>query len=171
MLPCSCGHQTPRPLACCAPSSLPAPSCPQLYQKHAPKTVKNFLELARRGYYDGTVVRGGMPSNCMCPWQCMGLLVPGLLRQRSGARRRHAFKLGRCMMPSHRAADRGWQAACPCALDQLLLPNPCCCWHPFACFRPRSSQLALLLTCAQLFFCPAHAVPPHHPLVHDPGGA
>ncbi len=30
----------------------------QLYYKHAPKTVKNFEELARRGYYDGTQVRG-----------------------------------------------------------------------------------------------------------------
>lgn len=27
----------------------------ELYQKHAPKTCKNFYELARKGYYDGTV--------------------------------------------------------------------------------------------------------------------
>jgi hypothetical protein len=29
----------------------------ELYYKHAPRTVKNFTELARRGYYDGTKVR------------------------------------------------------------------------------------------------------------------
>ena len=29
----------------------------ELYSKHAPRTTKNFLELAKRGYYDGTVVR------------------------------------------------------------------------------------------------------------------
>lgn len=34
-------------------------TAPQLYDKHAPRTCKNFLELARRGYYDGTVVRPG----------------------------------------------------------------------------------------------------------------
>jgi peptidyl-prolyl cis-trans isomerase-like 1 len=33
----------------------------ELYYKHAPKTVKNFQELSKRGYYDGTVVR----SSCM----------------------------------------------------------------------------------------------------------
>ncbi|GJP46581.1 hypothetical protein CLOM_g5850 [Closterium sp. NIES-68] len=26
----------------------------ELYQKHAPKTCRNFLELSRRGYYNGT---------------------------------------------------------------------------------------------------------------------
>ncbi len=31
----------------------------ELYYKHAPKTVKNFEELAKRGYYDGTVVSWG----------------------------------------------------------------------------------------------------------------
>ena len=29
----------------------------ELYTRHAPKTCQNFVELARRGYYDGTVVR------------------------------------------------------------------------------------------------------------------
>ncbi|OUS48221.1 cyclophilin-like domain-containing protein [Ostreococcus tauri] len=42
-----------------------------LYYKHAPKTCENFFELARRGYYDGTVfhrviadfmVQGGDPT-------------------------------------------------------------------------------------------------------------
>jgi cyclophilin family peptidyl-prolyl cis-trans isomerase len=28
----------------------------ELYYKHAPLTVKNFNELAKRGYYDGTKV-------------------------------------------------------------------------------------------------------------------
>ncbi len=28
----------------------------ELYVKHAPRTCKNFLELARRGYYNGTIV-------------------------------------------------------------------------------------------------------------------
>ncbi|CAI5468128.1 unnamed protein product, partial [Closterium sp. Yama58-4] len=26
----------------------------ELYHKHAPKTCRNFLELSRRGYYNGT---------------------------------------------------------------------------------------------------------------------
>ena len=30
----------------------------ELYVKHAPKTCKNFRELARRGYYNNTIVRG-----------------------------------------------------------------------------------------------------------------
>jgi peptidyl-prolyl cis-trans isomerase-like 1 len=32
----------------------------ELYQQHAPKTCKNFTDLARRGYYNGTIVRRGM---------------------------------------------------------------------------------------------------------------
>jgi peptidyl-prolyl cis-trans isomerase-like 1 len=28
----------------------------ELYYKHAPKTCKNFEELAKKGYYDGTIV-------------------------------------------------------------------------------------------------------------------
>jgi len=28
----------------------------ELYVKHAPKAAANFLELAKRGYYDGTTV-------------------------------------------------------------------------------------------------------------------
>lgn len=43
----------------------------ELYWKHAPKTCKNFAELARRGYYNGTkfhriikdfMIQGGDPS-------------------------------------------------------------------------------------------------------------
>lgn len=43
----------------------------ELYQKHAPKTCKNFVELARKGYYDGTIfhriikdfmIQGGDPT-------------------------------------------------------------------------------------------------------------
>ena len=29
----------------------------ELYTAHAPKTCHNVVELARRGYYDGTIVR------------------------------------------------------------------------------------------------------------------
>jgi peptidyl-prolyl cis-trans isomerase-like 1 len=29
----------------------------ELYINHAPKTCKNFIELSKRGYYDGTIVR------------------------------------------------------------------------------------------------------------------
>jgi len=29
----------------------------ELYVKHAPKTCKNFVELSKRGYYDGTKAR------------------------------------------------------------------------------------------------------------------
>ena len=28
----------------------------ELYTNHAAKTCKNFIELAKRGYYDGTIV-------------------------------------------------------------------------------------------------------------------
>jgi len=34
----------------------------ELYYKHAPRTVKNFLELSKRGYYDGTKVRKQLGS-------------------------------------------------------------------------------------------------------------
>lgn len=43
----------------------------ELYTDHAPRTCKNFLELSRRGYYDGTVfhriirgfmIQGGDPT-------------------------------------------------------------------------------------------------------------
>jgi peptidyl-prolyl cis-trans isomerase-like 1 len=34
----------------------------ELYYKHAPRTVKNFIGLAEKGYYDGTVV-----SHCPRP--------------------------------------------------------------------------------------------------------
>lgn len=43
----------------------------ELYYKHAPRTVKNFQELAKRGYYDGTkfhriirdfIIQGGDPT-------------------------------------------------------------------------------------------------------------
>lgn len=47
-------------LCCWAASPL------QLYQKHAPKTCKNFLELARRGYYDGTIVSGPPARHPAC---------------------------------------------------------------------------------------------------------
>ena len=30
----------------------------ELYHKHAPNAVENFVELAKRGYYDGTKVSG-----------------------------------------------------------------------------------------------------------------
>ena len=28
----------------------------ELYYKHAPKACKNFVELSKKGYYDGTIV-------------------------------------------------------------------------------------------------------------------
>lgn len=34
----------------------------ELYFKHAPRTVKNFVELSKRGYYDGTKVSFGCCS-------------------------------------------------------------------------------------------------------------
>mmetsp|Transcript_15598 Transcript_15598/g.31621 ORF Transcript_15598/g.31621 Transcript_15598/m.31621 type:complete len:159 (-) Transcript_15598:113-589(-) len=43
----------------------------EMYHKHAPKTCHNFVELARRGYYDGTIfhrviknfmIQGGDPT-------------------------------------------------------------------------------------------------------------
>ncbi|CAO2608705.1 Peptidyl-prolyl cis-trans isomerase-like 1 [Lemmus lemmus] len=47
----------------------------ELYWKHAPKTCKNFAELARRGYYNGTkfhriikdfMIQGGDPTGTDC---------------------------------------------------------------------------------------------------------
>lgn len=43
----------------------------ELYYKHAPRTVQNFLELSKKGYYDGTIfhriihdfmIQGGDPT-------------------------------------------------------------------------------------------------------------
>jgi len=34
----------------------------ELYYKHAPQTVKNFEELAKRGYYDGTIFHRIIPD-------------------------------------------------------------------------------------------------------------
>ncbi|VDO23562.1 unnamed protein product, partial [Brugia timori] len=45
--------------------------CIELYWDHAPRTCKNFAELARRGYYNGTIfhriiadfmIQGGDPT-------------------------------------------------------------------------------------------------------------
>jgi hypothetical protein len=35
----------------------------ELYYKHAPKTCKNFLELARKGYYNNVVVRAAVHAH------------------------------------------------------------------------------------------------------------
>ena len=35
--------------------------CVELYVRHAPKATHNFLELAKRGYYDGTMVSSTIP--------------------------------------------------------------------------------------------------------------
>lgn len=68
----------------------------ELYWKHAPKTCKNFAELARRGYYNGTKfhriikdfmiqggdptgtgeARGGMCAGSVCH-RCCSLLLGG----------------------------------------------------------------------------------------------
>jgi hypothetical protein len=37
----------------------------ELYYKHAPKTVKNFVKLAEKGYYDGTIVSTQL-QRCCC---------------------------------------------------------------------------------------------------------
>lgn len=39
----------------------------ELYHKHAPRTVKNFLELSKRGYYDGTKVRPAWQATAVAP--------------------------------------------------------------------------------------------------------
>ncbi|CAI7856649.1 unnamed protein product, partial [Closterium sp. NIES-53] len=41
-------------LPCPLPFRITLRSAVQLYHKHAPKTCRNFLELSRRGYYNGT---------------------------------------------------------------------------------------------------------------------
>lgn len=38
----------------------------ELYVKHAPRSCKNFIELAKRGYYNGTIVSTFKPY-CLHP--------------------------------------------------------------------------------------------------------
>ena len=51
----------------------------ELYSAHAPKTCHNFVELARRGYYDGTLVSfafaGGTALRACSPssFECRGV--------------------------------------------------------------------------------------------------
>lgn len=41
----------------------------EIYESHVPKTAKNFIELARRGYYDGTIVSAPpLPTLCPTGW-------------------------------------------------------------------------------------------------------
>ncbi len=58
----------------------------ELYTRQAPKTCKNFVELARKGYYDGTIVSswgtacwkcspGGWLSSCLAPAGALTLLL------------------------------------------------------------------------------------------------
>lgn len=65
----------------------------ELYWQHAPRTCKNFAELSRRGYYNGTkfhriikdfMVQGGDPTGTgerrplISPWdspRCQGILL------------------------------------------------------------------------------------------------
>ena len=42
----------------------------ELYHKHAPNAVDNFVELSRRGYYDGTKVRMGAGMSARGVWGC-----------------------------------------------------------------------------------------------------
>lgn len=40
----------------------------ELYERQAPRTVQNFIGLAIKGYYDGTVVSGNRLSDLLeCP--------------------------------------------------------------------------------------------------------
>jgi hypothetical protein len=50
----------------------------ELYYKHAPKATKNFEELAKRGYYDGTIV------SALCVWLDAVVLVPSTQPRRRG---------------------------------------------------------------------------------------
>lgn len=34
----------------------------ELYYRHAPQACKNFQELAKKGYYDGTIVSRSLPD-------------------------------------------------------------------------------------------------------------
>ena len=38
----------------------------ELYTAHAPRTCKNFLELAKRGYYNNTAVSGAASPVSLC---------------------------------------------------------------------------------------------------------
>jgi cyclophilin family peptidyl-prolyl cis-trans isomerase len=40
----------------------------ELYWKHASNTCRNFAELARRGYYNGTVFHRIIPGNLRLFW-------------------------------------------------------------------------------------------------------
>ena len=37
----------------------------ELYNQHAPRTCKNFVELSRRGYYDNCIVHRLVPNFCI----------------------------------------------------------------------------------------------------------
>lgn len=37
----------------------------ELYHQHAPRTARNFLELSRRGFYDGCTVHRLVPGFCI----------------------------------------------------------------------------------------------------------
>lgn len=44
----------------------------ELYVDHAPRTVQNFIELSKKGYYDGTLVSA---STC-----CLAFVFPACVR-------------------------------------------------------------------------------------------
>lgn len=66
----------------------------ELYYKHAPRTVKNFLELSKRGYYDGTKVRWGEGGSAV--------------RFSAVCRPKHAHKIS---WPLQRVSLNSWQCS------------------------------------------------------------
>lgn len=84
----------------------------ELYWKHAPKTCKNFAELSRRGYYNGTkfhriikdfMIQGGDPTGT-------GTVKPTLISQVSFCCNR--CKAARAVFHGTRVSDSG-DCSCP----------------------------------------------------------
>jgi hypothetical protein len=58
-----------------ADASVFGPARPQMYYKHAPKTCRNFVELARRGYYDNVIFHRIIKVSLFLLWLVKFLLL------------------------------------------------------------------------------------------------
>lgn len=142
----------------------------ELYHKHAPMTVKNFVELSKRGYYDGIKVCAAAAS----AWRDQG-------------RTQAAIALHG--IACHGGAGDDAPARTPiCALARQLRPCGLNSSIPGSIFVPAAWPLVVLALLLRwwsrvvLWLLAPHAhgapplvpplppVPPHHPGLYDPGG-